>query len=104
MGQAPGRGRRQGARERHTRWPLWGRPIVRDRGFASQGENVCPEELGDNDMVQQGTERGTVETQSVEEPASLTIRGDMGNGTRGQVARPQRTVRRPVWQEDFVLT
>ncbi len=46
----------------------------------------------------------TIETQAVGEFLILPVKEDIGGSTRSQVARPQRIVRRPVWQEDYVLT
>lgn len=62
---------------------------------------MYPGELGTGHIDQQGAEKETMGAETSDESPILPVSADIDDSTRSQVARPQRTVRRPIWQEDF---
>ena len=102
VGQAPGSNGRPGVQGKHTRLRLWGN-VVKERVIPTRDEHVYPGALGMGNIDQQGAEKETMGTQTSDESPIVPVSEDIGAANRNQVARPQRTVRRPVWQEDFVI-
>ena len=76
--------------------------MVNETEFPTGDEHVYPGEQGTEHIDQQGAEKETMGAETSETSPVLPVSEDTDDSSRSQVARQQRTVTRPVWQEYFM--